>query len=1152
MENQRICPSCQKPLAPDVPLGLCPECLIQAGFPTGLETESAAGRSAFVPPPIADLAKLFPQLEILELIGKGGMGAVYKARQKQLDRIVALKILPPDIGADPLFAERFAREAKALAKLNHPGIVTLYEFGESGGQFYFLMEFVDGVNLRQLLQTGRVSSREALAIVPQICDALQFAHDQGIVHRDIKPENILLDRRGRVKVADFGLAKIMANDSEPAAVQGSAAGSVNLTEAGKVMGTPNYMSPEQIIAPAEVDHRADIYALGVVFYQMLTGELPGKRIAAPSSKVHIDVRLDEIVLRALEKKPELRYQQASELKTKVETIVETRTSFAETKSNTPGRTGGAGKSGNPDVAKTGTGAIKGDRHRFSLASKLGGALVLVLIALVVTPWFLLGTRVKHNNGSLANQPDQLRSLSTAAVIQAGLAEPKNTWAWLELQNRARAGTITQGDARNILAGVADWMRRDYPHGYDQPLFRLGNLLDELDKRQLLAETNVLAFLDAYCGNPSLEPLPRLRENAPGLDLVCKWRSPSLDGLGFEILNEMHSITIDGQSVQGSHPGGVGWLSWQDNVHLLLPTLKPGKHILQCEVESAFVPTSDMAGLAGNATSADWPPAKHRWMRECQADLMVYGKDATIVSLADDPALNPVVNGELSVRQIIIRPESGHLTAVIVLQETNEFKQPLSVDVTLSLGGKSFNCGSLSGWTIGDETFAVGSGELKAQIDSIDPLDSQIKEAQIILKPDPEGAEACPSADRIWGHDIVLAHIPLTRQDSSGLVRTERSAPPQTVFAAAFAELPKLEFLAWQREWATNRSGAAWHPDGSPATNSGELKYFRNEVRSIYSWGAKPELRFLNLWFSHPLFDTTSLNETTLLDEEGKEVSLEKYGSAGGFEPPPDGRDGTTGYWIRVLCPDEGVNIPKRVTVRLRYIIGPLENMQDIPVSPNSHSSTGLEGESMVNGPGQNLDGYAFLSIAVGNKMKDRKFGVVAVTKDGRELTTVGGESGFADGARLAEFDFSVPLAEIAKFRVGSRPIRTMEWTNVVLRQSSEVADGLLADQPPVVVETFPVSGARDVSPGETEIRVRFSKPMLDQSWSWSTAWEDSTPEAVGPPHYLEDQRTCVMKVRLQPVKTYGWWLNSDQFKNFQDADGRPAVPYQLIFQTKQP
>lgn len=285
--------------------------------------EPAGARPTYVAPAVEEIAKLLPQLEVLGLLGQGGMGAVYKARQKGLDRIVALKILRPDIGQDPAFAERFAREAKALARLNHPGIVTIHDFGQANGLYFFLMEFVDGVNLRQLLASGRVSPREALAIVPQICDALQFAHDQGIVHRDIKPENILIDRRGRVKVADFGLAKLVGSAAEPSAGGENAGGAPALTESGKIMGTPNYMAPEQMKRPADVDNRADIYALGVVFYQMLTGELPGKPIEAPSKKVQIDVRLDEVVLRALEKNPELRFQQVSEVKTMVETIAAT-------------------------------------------------------------------------------------------------------------------------------------------------------------------------------------------------------------------------------------------------------------------------------------------------------------------------------------------------------------------------------------------------------------------------------------------------------------------------------------------------------------------------------------------------------------------------------------------------------------------------------------------------------------------------------------------------------------------------------------------------------------------------------------------------------------------------------------------------------------
>ncbi len=239
------------------------------------------------------------------------MGVVYKARQRDLDRLVALKILPSATERDPAFAERFAREARALARLSHPNIVAVYESGQTAGLYYFVMEYVDGLNLRQLLASGKIAPREALAIVPQICEALQTAHDQGIVHRDIKPENILLDKKGRVKIADFGIAKIM----------GGAERDMTLTGMGEMVGTPAYMAPEQIEHPGDVDHRADIYSLGVVFYQMLTGELPLGKFAAPSRKVQVDVRLDEVVMRALEKEPELRYQQASEVKTRVETIV---------------------------------------------------------------------------------------------------------------------------------------------------------------------------------------------------------------------------------------------------------------------------------------------------------------------------------------------------------------------------------------------------------------------------------------------------------------------------------------------------------------------------------------------------------------------------------------------------------------------------------------------------------------------------------------------------------------------------------------------------------------------------------------------------------------------------------------------------------------
>jgi predicted Ser/Thr protein kinase len=308
----RRCPKCNAEMPGDSTAGVCPKCLLALGFESQAPgtDPTAAYASGFVPPTPDELAGRFGQLEILELVGRGGMGAVYKARQKHLDRLVAVKILPPGIGGDPSFSERFAREARSLARLSHPSIVGVYDFGQADGLFYFVMEYIDGTNLRRLIESRSLSPREALAIVPQICDALQFAHDEGIVHRDIKPENVLVDRRGRVKIADFGLAKLLGRTETDR----------TLTGTNQVMGTPHYMAPEQVEDPQHVDHRADIYSLGVVFYEMLTGELPIGRFAPPSKKVQVDVRLDEVVLKALEKEPQQRYQRASDVKTEIEDL----------------------------------------------------------------------------------------------------------------------------------------------------------------------------------------------------------------------------------------------------------------------------------------------------------------------------------------------------------------------------------------------------------------------------------------------------------------------------------------------------------------------------------------------------------------------------------------------------------------------------------------------------------------------------------------------------------------------------------------------------------------------------------------------------------------------------------------------------------------
>jgi eukaryotic-like serine/threonine-protein kinase len=269
----------------------------------------AAKAGAYVggDPSAADLDRLsrhFPQFDWIEYLGRGGMGIVFKARQPELDRLVAVKVLAPDVHEDPAFAERFTREARTLARLNHPNIVGFYDFGRSDEYVYLVMAYVNGFSLRELLNSERLQPEETMRIIRQLCEGLQYAHAEGIIHRDIKPENILIDVRGEVKIADFGLAKLMDQSAT----------SIPLTGRWERVGTPDYMAPELILGSDVVDQRADIYSLGVVFYEMLTGELPNERLRGPLEPSLINPLLDEILLRMLESDPKRRFQRVEQLK----------------------------------------------------------------------------------------------------------------------------------------------------------------------------------------------------------------------------------------------------------------------------------------------------------------------------------------------------------------------------------------------------------------------------------------------------------------------------------------------------------------------------------------------------------------------------------------------------------------------------------------------------------------------------------------------------------------------------------------------------------------------------------------------------------------------------------------------------------------------
>ncbi len=264
----------------------------------------------------AELNKLLPGYEVISLLRKGGMGAVYKATQKSLDRTVAIKVLPPELSREGDFEARFRREAKSMAMLNHPNIVHIHDFGQtSAGHYYFVMEFIDGTDLFTLIKQGPVNPVTAIKVVIEICKALQFAHERKFIHRDIKPANVMLSSSGNVKVVDFGISKLIDPDK--------AVGTdfESLTMAGFTLGTPDYAAPEAKKGETDIDHRADLYSLGVLFYETLTGVLPRGTCAHPSTKVAVDHRVDATVFKAMEEFPKDRHQSAAEFASELEAIL---------------------------------------------------------------------------------------------------------------------------------------------------------------------------------------------------------------------------------------------------------------------------------------------------------------------------------------------------------------------------------------------------------------------------------------------------------------------------------------------------------------------------------------------------------------------------------------------------------------------------------------------------------------------------------------------------------------------------------------------------------------------------------------------------------------------------------------------------------------
>ena len=252
----------------------------------------------FVAPELEEVARLFPNYTVHSLIACGGMGAVYEATQTSLDRRVAIKILPREFSADEAFREGFEAEAKAMAKLNHPNLIGVYDFGDVDGMLFIVMEFVAGNSLFASSDGNQIEPSAAISIITAVCSGLTDAHNNGILHRDIKPSNILLDHNANPKIGDFGLARALERE---------------IQEGEQIFGTPGYTAPEVLEPPFTIDQRADIFSVGVMLHELLTGALPDADRRSASQICGCSFRLDPVIRKATHPDPNQRYKSCEEM-----------------------------------------------------------------------------------------------------------------------------------------------------------------------------------------------------------------------------------------------------------------------------------------------------------------------------------------------------------------------------------------------------------------------------------------------------------------------------------------------------------------------------------------------------------------------------------------------------------------------------------------------------------------------------------------------------------------------------------------------------------------------------------------------------------------------------------------------------------------------
>lgn len=1047
MNPEKHCPTCGKLLIPDAPMGLCPDCLLQAG--SGTVTAGPGGEapvSAQPPLPPEQIAPHFPQLEILECLGRGGMGVVYKARQKTLNRLVALKLLAPERVNDEKFAGRFAREAQALAALNHPNIVTIHDFGQAGGFYFLLMEFVDGVNLRHLLQAQKFTPEEALAIVPPICEALQYAHDRGIVHRDIKPENLLLDKEGRVKIADFGVAKMLHAEGPDAGLAES-----------QPAGTPQYMAPEQK-EHKPADHRADIYSLGMVFYEMLTGELPGKPIEIPSKKVHVDIRLDEIVLRALEKDPEQRYQQASIFRTQVETIAHT-PKTAEEAEETPRETAAGSASEAP-----GSKFVRARKKTVYETFGLGCAVQLAGFACLFIPHigffgFLLGIVVIIAGEKLAmkllcsvcgnrTSPEAKICAACGAEFQRGGLSPAQL-AWIIIPVAAvvlaffnpwglslwyyLAGTCL------VLAILRAFTTKSAGKEPDaQPAAALGAPGAKTFAPAFPTIAWHAALLLVVFGFFAFE-VPRyagifadLEIHLPALTALTLSLSLAIKRFGFFFFPLLLVLDAGICLLAQYLAGRVLRRLWS----VLFACGCGG--ILLVAGTSLYLPMSSLAQKIGHGSPAvpqnsSFDPGIERVVNDPQASREKSALDldtGNLIAIPDSINLQP-------------KGESPEQEAALAWAEENHVD---AIGFTTTEAGKIVKAGLLCPGVIcipaDNDAWDKATPELlKKEMARVESefgfiprmaeltTDGKFPATWLILQ--------TRSQSKTLVHGMGVLQILAATDNPRGVKIRYKLVLPKGAGASSGpgGQPPQLRFLGWQDEhpnWDWDK-GKVWDSAGNTISAGADLEILRRitpERIDLRGTRDGKDARVLSIWFSHPDFDGQSKVEMTALTAGGEPVPLLSNASDSSV---------TKGWAVEDMAAAAGTKLPGRVNIRLLYSCGPWSYKPEARMPGAGNAVISIDW-AIINQTGQTAKGSAFVSmVRNASKSPNLQAGFEAITNDGRTLEPTTWSATGPENARTEAFEFDTPINQVKEFRLRTRPLQSIEFKNVSLGMQADGA-----------------------------------------------------------------------------------------------------------------